>query len=107
MWAALSWAAPKELGAQHRVHLRKAWRTSERWAPEEKEEDEEEDGDDGDAGAQESKADGDDAAPEPVRVLIDDFVGKIQEDEYLAAVLMEDVPVPTDPEPEDAEEDGE
>lgn len=100
LFSAITWACPKATSFQQRSHLRKAWRQAERWAPEEKEEEEEagdeEEGDEGKQEEAESKQEEGEPEPEPVRVLIDDWLDKAREDEYLASFLLTDIPVPVD-----------
>lgn len=104
LFSALMWAAPKSLELQQRTHLRKIWRDAERWQPEEKEEEEGgEEGEDESESKTESKTE--ESGPEPVRVVADDFIEKLKEDEYLSAAFCEDVPVPADPAEGDGEEE--
>lgn len=68
-----------------RTHLRKAWRTAEKFQPPAPEPS-------GEEGAPEPVAPV--VAPEDTAALIDDFITKIGEDEILASLLTKEVPVP-------------
>jgi hypothetical protein len=87
LWKALTRTSSQPLDAVTRNHLRRAWRDAIKAARGDDEDDAAEAGDEAGGGEDESKA------AEP-RVQVEEFVGKVGEDELLATIFLREVPIP-------------